>query len=435
MENKKYLEETKTQLTPLLAMEEASRCLLCYDAPCSKACPAGTEPAKFIRSLRFKNIKGAVETIRTNNILGGICARVCPSAQYCEGACNRCGIDKPIRIGELQRYITDYEKNINMKVLDKVEAINEKIAVIGSGPSGIAAASSLASKGYKVTVFEEKSILGGWLNYGIPPQRLPKAVVETEMNYVKELGVEFKTNCNIGKDIKIEDLRLRGYEAFLVSCGMQNGKEIDVKGAELEGVLNGVDFLSQAKTNDGNIKIGSRVIVIGGGDVALDCASTAKLLGCEDVKIVYRRTIEKMPADVAEREYIQSLNIPIFTGFKPLEIKGENGKVSIFKAEGMFDSSLLELAADMVIFAVGQGSENVKIIADVKVDEKGIVVTKNCKTSIKDIFAAGDIVKGDKTVVQAVASGKLAAEEIEKYLTAKKASVELNRQVAATKEV
>ncbi|MBZ9622029.1 FAD-dependent oxidoreductase [Clostridium sp. FP2] len=435
MENKKYLEQTKIGLTPLLAMEEAARCLLCHDAPCSKACPADTEPAKFIRSLRFKNTKGAVETIRTNNILGGICARVCPTAQYCEGACSRCGIDEPIRIGDLQRYVTDYEKSINMKVLDKVEAINEKIAVIGSGPSGIAAAASLASKGYKVTVFEEKSILGGWLNYGIPPQRLPKEVVQTEMNYVKDLGVEFKTNCKIGKDIKLEDLRTKGYEAFLVSCGMQKGKDIDVKGSELKGVLNGVDFLSKAKINEGNVKIGNHVIVIGGGDVALDCASTAKLLGCEDVKIVYRRTIEKMPADVAEREYIQSLNIPIFTGFKPLEIKGENGLVSAFKAEGMFDSSLLELTADMVIFAVGQESEDIKIIADIEVDGKGIVVTKNCRTNIEDIFAAGDIVCGDKTVVQAVASGKLAAEEIEGYLTAKRESRQVDRQVASPKEV
>ena len=282
---------------------------------------------------------------------------------------------------------------------------------------------------------KEKSILGGWFSYGIPPQRLPKEVVETEMNYIKDLGVDFRRNCKVGKDIKIENLRIQGYEAFLISCGIQKGKAIDVKGSELEGVLNGVDFLGKAKTNEGNIKVGNHVIVIGGGDVALDCAATAKLLGCEDVKIVYRRTIEKMPADAEEREYIQSLNIPIFTGLKPLEIKGENGKVSLLKAEGMFDSSQLEIPSDMIIFAVGQESDDVKVIADVKVDGKGIVVTENCRTNIEDIFAAGDIVKGDKTVVQAVASGKLAAEEIEKYLALKKESMESTRQSASTKEV
>lgn len=417
MGNKNYLEETKQQLTPLLAMEEAARCLLCHDAPCSKACPAGTDPGKFIRSLRFKNLKGAVETIRTNNVLGGICARVCPYDKYCEGACSRCGIDKPIKIGELQRYLTDFEKSIDMKVLDKVEAVKEKVAVIGAGPSGVTAAAALALKGYKVTVFEEKDKLGGWLSYGIPPQRLPQEVIENEMDYIKDLGVEFKTNCKVGKDVKIDGLRAEGFKAFLISCGMQKGKAIDVKGGELEGVVNGVNFLADAKANKGNVKVGSHVIVIGGGDVAMDCASTAKLLGCEDVKIVYRRTIDKMPSNVEERKYVQSLNIPIFTGFKPLEIVGKDGQVVTFKAEGMFDASSLELASDMVIFATGQETEDVKIIADVKVDGKGIIETENCKTNVSDIFAAGDIVEGDKTVVNAVASGKLAAEAVDFYLS------------------
>lgn len=416
MENGRYLEETKKTLTPLLAMEEAARCLLCHDAPCSKACPAGTDPAKFIRSLRFRNLKGAVETIRTNNVLGGICARVCPYDKYCEGACSRCGIDKPIKIGDLQRYLTDYEESINMKVLDKVEATKEKVAVIGAGPSGVTAAAALALKGYKVTVFEEKDTLGGWLSYGIPPQRLPQEVVQNEMKHIEDLGVEFKTNCKVGKDVKIDVLRSEGFKAFLISCGIQKGKDIDVKGAELQGVVNGVDFLAEAKTKKGDVKVGSHVIVIGGGDVAMDCASTAKLLGAEDVKIVYRRTIDKMPANVEEREYIQSLNVPIFTGFKPSEMIGKDGKVVAFKAEGMFDASALDLAADMVIFAVGQEAEDVKTIADVKVDGKGIVATENCKTNAADIFAAGDIVEGDKTVVQAVASGKLAAEAVDCYL-------------------
>ncbi|MCT8975568.1 FAD-dependent oxidoreductase [Clostridium sp. CX1] len=417
MEKEKYLAETKKALTPLLAIEEAARCLLCHDAPCSKACPAGTDPAKFIRSLRFRNLKGAVETIRTNNPLGAICSRVCPYDKYCEGACSRCGIDNPIKIGELQRYLTDHEQAIGMKVNDKVELNKEKVAVIGSGPSGLTAAAGLALKGYKVTVFEEKDVLGGWLSYGIPPQRLPQNVVENEIDYIKELGVEFKTNCKVGKEISVDALRADGYKAFLVSCGIQKGKNVDVKGADLEGVVNGVDFLAEAKTKKGEVKVGSHVIVIGGGDVAMDCASTAKLLGAEDVKIVYRRTIEKMPASTEEREYIQQhLNIPVFTGFKPAEIVGQDGKVTALKAEGMFDASTMELAADMVIFAVGQEAEDVKAIADL---------------DAADVFAAGDIVEDDKTVVQAVASGKVAVEKIEAYLTGKSGLDE----VASVKEV
>jgi dihydropyrimidine dehydrogenase (NAD+) subunit PreT len=405
MEKGKYLAETKKALTPLLAIEEAARCLLCHDAPCSKACPAGTDPAKFIRSLRFRNLKGAVETIRTNNPLGAVCSRVCPYDNYCEGACSRCGIDEPIRIGEIQRYLTDHEQAIGMEVYEKVELNKEKVAVIGSGPSGLTAAANLAQKGYKVTVFEEKDVLGGWLSYGIPPQRLPQEVVENEINYIKALGVEFKTNCKVGKEISVDALREEGYKAFLVACGIQKGKSVDVKGAELEGVVNGVDFLAEAKTKKGEVAVGKSVIVIGGGDVAMDCASTAKLLGAEDVKIVYRRTIEKMPASTEEREYIQQhLNIPIFTGFKPAEIVGQDGKVVGLKAEGMFDASTMQLAADMVIFAVGQEAEDVSAITDL---------------NLQDVFAAGDIVENDKTVVQAVASGKIAAEKIEAYLIEK----------------
>jgi dihydropyrimidine dehydrogenase (NAD+) subunit PreT len=409
--------ETRRQLTPTLAMEEAARCLLCHDAPCSKACPANTDPAKFIRSLRFKNIKGAIETIRSNNILGGICARVCPYDKYCEGACSRCGIDRPIKIGELQRYLTDVEKSIGLKVLKEVEASKEKVAIIGAGPSGITAASSLALKGYNVTVFEEKDILGGWLSYGIPPQRLPYEVVENEINHVRNLGVEFKLGVKIGKDIDIDSLREDNFKAFVIACGIQRGKALDIKGIKLEGVLNGVDFLAEAKTRKGNIPIGKKVVIIGGGDVAMDCASTSKLLGCEDVKIVYRRTLDKMPASKEERSYIQSLDISIFTGFKPEEIVGSNGKVQYLKAKGMFDESALELYADNIILAIGQEAENMQDIAQLQVDKDGKIVTENYLTNIPDLFATGDIIGEEHTVVQAVASGKLVAEAVERYLT------------------
>ena len=406
MEKEKYLEEYKKILTPNLAIEEASRCLLCYDAPCSSACPSGTDPAKFIRSLRFRNLKGAVETIRANNPLGGICARVCPYNNYCEGACSRSGIDKPIRIGELQRYLTDYEQSIEMKVLDKVELNKEKVAIIGSGPSGLSAAADLAQKGYNVTIFEEKQVPGGWLSYGIPPQRLPQDVVENEINYIRELGVEFKTNTRIGDQITLDDLRAEGYKAFLVACGMQRSKSIEINDLDLEGVVNGILFLGDAKTKEGNIKVGNNVIVIGGGDVAMDCAATAKLLGAKDVKIVYRRTIEEMPASVEERKHIQeSLKIPIFTGFKPAEILVKSGKVAGFKAEGMYDESKIDLKADMIIVAIGQKADDIKKIID---------------NELPDVFVAGDIVEKDKTVVQAVASGKLAAKEIDDFITEKR---------------
>ncbi|MCR1933759.1 NAD(P)-dependent oxidoreductase [Clostridium tepidum] len=424
-----YMEEREKVFTPLLAIEEASRCLLCHDAPCTKACPAGTNPEKFIRSLRFRNFKGAISTIRENNILGGVCARVCPTDKYCEGACSRCGIDKPIQIARLQRYLTDYEQATKIEVLKSVQLEKEKIAIIGSGPSGLSAAAELALKGYKVTVFEAREQLGGWLTYGIPEDRLPQKVVENEIGYIKNLGVHFKTNCKVGKDISIDDLKKEGFKAFLLAVGLQKSKNIEIKGNDLDGVLAGTDFLAKAKISRGKVKVGSKVIVIGGGDVAMDCAVTAKLLGAEDVKIVYRRTIEKMPADRKELAYTQELNIPIFTGFKPLEVVGQSGKVARFKAVGMFDDSELNLPADMIIFAIGQEveeikelKETVKEVAAVK-ELTGVDKSTDYSTNIEGIFASGDIIEGDKTVVNAVKEGKEAAKAIEKYLLAKKEGV------------
>lgn len=417
MKNTAYMKEIENTYTPLLAIEEASRCLLCHDAPCSSACPIGTNPAKFIRSLRFRNFKGAVETIRENNILGGVCARVCPTSKYCEGACSRCGIDKPIEIAKLQRYLTDYESALGMLVLQKVEATKEKVAILGSGPSGLAAATKLAQLGYKVTVFEEKEELGGWLTYGIPENRLPKEIVNNEIQYIKNLGVEFKTNCTVGKDISIDELKNQGFKAFLLATGMQNSKLPSIPGMDLKGVLKGTEFLAEAKSNNGNIEIGKKVIVIGGGDVAIDCASTTKLLGCDDVKIVYRRPMEKMPAHRKELAYAQSLNIPVFTGFKPSEVLGQDGTVTRFKAIGMFDDSTIELPADTIIFAIGQEAKDVETISNISLNEKGLVSTDNYMTKVEGIFASGDIAEGDKTVVYALKEGKEAAEAIANYLS------------------
>lgn len=437
MENKLvYMKEREKVFTPLLAIEEASRCLLCHDAPCTNACPAGTDPAKFIRSLRFRNFKGAVATIRENNILGGVCARVCPTDKYCEGACSRCGIDKPIQIGKLQRYLTDYEESIGIEVLKPIKATKEKVAIIGSGPSGLAASCQLALEGYDVTVFEARNELGGWLTYGIPEDRLPQSIVENEIGYIKKIGVHFRTNCKVGTDVNIDDLRKEGFEAFLVAVGMQKSKNIEIKGNDLEGVVAGIEFLGKSKTLKGQVEVGSKVIVIGGGDVAMDCAITAKMLGAEDVKIVYRRTIEQMPANRKEISYTQNLNIPIFTGLKPAEIIGQDGKVTRFKATGMFDDSELNLPADMIIFAIGQEAEEVKELKEaveevastkeartVKFNDKGTIETLNYSTNIEGIFASGDIIEGDKTVVNSIKEGKEAAKAIVKYLLAKKEGV------------
>ncbi|MDK2917348.1 MAG: dihydropyrimidine dehydrogenase subunit PreT [Candidatus Petromonas sp.] len=437
-DKKKYLTEAIKPYTPLLAMEEASRCLLCHDAPCSKGCPAGTNPAKFIRSIRFKNIKGAAETIRKANILGGVCARICPYDKLCEEACSRTGIDKPIEIGRLQRFATDFEQAIGMKILEAPEATKEKVAVIGSGPAGLAAAANLALMGYKVTIFEEKSTPGGVLTYGIVPSRLPQNIVDQEIRYVKDLGVEFKLDCKVGKDITLDELKSEGYVAFVLSIGLQQPKLINIPGINLEGVTTAIDFLAAAKPNNGNIDVSQNVIVIGGGDVAMDCATTAKLLGANKVSIVYRRTYEEMPANKDEVRYVSELGVNIIYGFTPKEIIGDNGKVVKLKAVGFKDDSLLELKADKIIFAIGQIAENSKEIADlnISIDGKNLVLAneETCETNIENIFAAGDVVNEGKTVVEAVAAGKAAADSLNKYLTSLREVQSDDTEVVAEKK-
>lgn len=415
----KYTSEAVDGFTPRTAMEEATRCLLCHDAPCSKGCPAGTDPAKFIRSIRFRNVKGAAETIRENNVLGGSCARVCPYDRLCEEACSRCGIDRPIEIGKLQRFAIEQEEAFEMEILKAAEKKTTKIACVGSGPASLACAAKLAVNGYQVTIFESEEKAGGVLTYGITPARLPQHVVDHDIKAVKDLGVEFVFNTRVGEDITLDDLKGQGYEAIFIGVGLWAAKTPDIPGTDLAGVTTAVDFLKNARKSEGTFDPGKRVVVIGGGDVAMDCAVTAKLLGAEKVDIYYRRTLEEAPANMAEIQYAISLGITITTNFAPSEIIGD-GKVDFIKFIGRDKESEAKVAADTIVFAIGQAAEDMKKLASFETEEKGtIIADSNYKTNVAGIYAAGDIVNGGKTVVEAVAEGKAAAEEIINYLEKK----------------
>jgi len=416
-----YLREVVPPLTPFTAVEEASRCLLCYDAPCSRDCPAGTDPGSFIRSIRFRNFKGAAETIRKNNILGGVCGRVCPVEVLCEEACSRTDIDRPIEIGRLQRFATDYEQATGMKVLEKTAPDKEKVAMIGAGPAVLAGAAELALKGYKVTIYDDHDTPGGVLSYGIVPSRLPQYVVDEEVRYVEDLGVEFKMKSRIGRDITLDKLRKEGCKAFLIGAGMQASKKIDIPGIDLEGVEYAVDYLAEARTKEGKFDVGCSVVVIGGGDVAMDCATTARMLGAQS-SVLYRRTREEMPATIEEVTHCEGIGVRFYWGFKPEEIVGENGKVTGIKGTGFRDGSTIFLEADKVVFAIGQEPEDLTdAFPDLQFSEhnKFIISEKyDGRTNFEDIFVAGDIVGGArKTVVHAIAAGKEAAENIDQYLT------------------
>ena len=393
-----YGMEKSTGFNYRLAMEEASRCLLCEDAPCSKGCPAGTDPAKFIRSLRFKNIKGAAETIRENNPLGGSCAWVCPYDRMCEEECSRCGIDRPIQIGKIQRYLVEEEQAMSSKFVGAGKKIGKKVALIGAGPASLACARELAIAGVDTTIFEKQAKAGGVLRYGITPTRLPDRVVDFDIELIKELGVKFE----FGKEIKFEDIeKLKNdYDAVFVGVGLWDSKKINIEGCELKGVESAIDFLFKART--GEIKeLPKRVVVIGGGDVAMDCATTARQLGSEKACICYRRSIEEAPANIDEISFVREMGIPIYTGFAPEKICGENGRVTGLVAKGMKDDNEMTLKADMVIFAIGQ--EQVEEYKDFVAGD--------------GVFSGGDALHGvGITVVESVCEGKEAAYQILDYI-------------------
>ena len=404
--SKNYLEEYERGYTPRLVMEEASRCLLCHDAPCSKSCPAGTDPAKFIRSVRFKNFKGAAETVRVNNILGAICARVCPTERYCQEGCSRSGIDKPIDIGRIQKYITDFEDATKMDILEKKPENGKRVAVVGSGPSGLSAAGYLALEGFKVTIFEKDAKAGGYLRYGIPEYRLPNAVVDKEVKRIQKLGVEIL--CNHPVD-DLESLK-KEYDAVVVAVGHSKGKVLPIFAGK-RFVKTAVDFLHDVKKKKGNVKLPENVLVIGGGDVAMDTVTTIKLLGVKQVTDVVYETFAEFKASKKELQGAQQEGVSIIDGYVPVSLKGKTVRFT-----HRFIPGELKIKADLIILAVGQYTEAGLLGLEVKKTQE--VEEENNR--IRDnLFAAGDIAHGEKTVVYSVRSGKEVTYAVKKYLGVK----------------
>ena len=405
--SKKYIEEYEVGFSPRLVMEEASRCLLCLDAPCSQSCPAGTDPAKFIRSLRFKNVKGAAETVRVNNVLGAICARVCPTERYCQAGCSRTGIDKPIDIGRIQRYITDFEDATKMDILETLPENGKKVAVVGSGPSGLTAAAELAKKGYKVTIYEESSKAGGYLRYGIPEYRLPNKVVDKEIDRIVKLGVDIVLNTRVGDAISLEQLKKEN-GAVILATGMNKGKMLPMFENNRKVVL-AVDWLKKTKDRKGNVKVPSNVLVIGGGDVAMDVVTSLKLLGCPHVTDVVYEQFSEFRASKKELQGAQAEGVTIIDGYVPTAVA--RGGIVKFKHREI--PSELKIKADLIILAVGQVSDvsglDVKLV-------RGEVDADGCQIKGTNVFFAGDIAHGEKTVVWGVRTGKDVAEAVAKFL-------------------
>ena len=401
-----YSDETQRGYTMDTVMEEAQRCLLCLDAPCSAACPAGTDPARFIRSVRFRNLKGAAETIRENNAIGGVCARVCPTERYCQQACSRCGIDRPIDIGGIQRFVTDFEEKVGMEILKKGAANGKKIGIIGSGPSGLQAAAALSGLGYEVHIYERSEKAGGYLRYGIPEYRLPERVVDREIEKIKKMGAEFHCGTNIGTDCTMDELKGR-YDAVLVAAGASAGKWLPM----FEGndrTETAVEFLARVKAKGGKEEVPDHVVVIGGGDVAMDAATTLKRLGAKRVTDVAYEELCEFLASEKELEGARQAGVTIIDGYIPEQV---DGNTVTFKHRHM--DARLCLSADKIILAVGQKPDVESLGLDMEGNE---AKADGYRTADPKVFVTGDLAEGDKTVVWAVRKGKEAAQAIHESL-------------------
>ena len=396
--SQKYVKEIEAGFSPLTITEEASRCLLCLDAPCSKACPAGTNPDKFIRSVRFRNFKGAAETVRENNALGAICARVCPTEKYCQKGCSRSGIDRPIDIGRIQRYITDFEDNVGMEILEAGKDNGKSVALVGSGPSALQAAVSFRQMGYKVEVYEKEKVLGGMLRL-IPEYRLPDKVVDKEIKRIEKLGVKFIPGCQVGKDISVDELK-KNHDAVILAPGYSYGKMLPMFDNN-KYVVSAVDFLREVKAKKGDVKVPNNVLVIGGGDVAMDVVTTLKLLDVANVTDVVYEQFSEFKASKKELEGAQKLGVTIIDGYVPAKVEGNVVSFAhrVIKAE-------VKVEADLIILAVGQYPD----VSNLGIElVKGEVNTgKNYYTADPKVFVCGDIAhsKYDKTVVGGVRTGK-----------------------------
>lgn len=429
--------------TEEMALDEAARCLNCKNMPCVAGCPVNIHIPEFIAKIRELDFEGAYQAISRDSSLPAVCGRVCPQETQCESKCVRGIKGEPVGIGRLERFVADWHNAHAGAPAAPAESNGHKVAIVGSGPSGLTCAGNLARKGYKVSVFEALHTAGGVLVYGIPEFRLPKAIVQKEIDNLIAMGVDVETNMVIGKTLTIDELFDMGYEAVFIGSGAGLPMFMNIPGENLKGVYSANEFLTRInlmkayrENSDTPILHGRSVAVVGGGNVAMDAARCARRLGAE-VKIVYRRSESELPARREEVEHAKEEGIEFCLLTSPLSIKGdENGNVCAMNCQKMelgepdasgrrrpipVEGSEYDIDVDCVIMALGT-SPNPLIKSTTKgldVNRKGGIIVEEAtgKTSRDGVYAGGDAVTGAATVISAMGAGKTAAKAIDEYLS------------------
>ena len=438
--------EVNIGLSASQAVNEASRCIDCPDPTCITGCPVGINIPKFIKNIERQEFLEAARTLKETNALPAVCGRVCPQEKQCEANCFYTIKLKrePVAIGYLERFAADYEQNSGEVSVPEVAPANgKKVAVVGSGPAGLAFAGDMARFGYDVHILEALHEIGGVLKYGIPEFRLPNKVVDIEIESLRKMGVKFETNFIVGKTATIQELREEGFEGFFVGSGAGLPRFMNIPGENLVGILSSNEYLTRVNLMgasrqgmDTPVMRGKKVAVIGGGNTAMDSVRTALRLGAERATIIYRRSLEEMPARVEEIKHAQEEGVEFLTLNNPVEYIGdEKGRVKQIRVQKMvldepdasgrrspvpLEGSEYIMDADTVVVSVGVSPNPLipQSLPDLKVNRWGTleVNQETLQTSIPDIFAGGDIVRGGATVILAMGDGRKAAASMHKYL-------------------
>ncbi|MBO4499239.1 MAG: bifunctional dihydroorotate dehydrogenase B NAD binding subunit/NADPH-dependent glutamate synthase [Bacteroidaceae bacterium] len=442
-------EEVNRGLTEEQALLEAKRCLDCANPSCMEGCPVNIEIPSFIKNIERGNYLAAAKVLKKTSSLPAVCGRVCPQEKQCESKCIHLKMGKkPVAIGYLERFAADYERESgNISVPETAPANGMKVAVVGSGPSGLTFAGEMAKAGYKVTVFEALHEIGGVLKYGIPEFRLPNSIVDVEIDNLRKMGVEFKKDCIIGKTVTVEDLNKEGYKGVFVGSGAGLPNFMNIPGENLINIMSSNEYLTRvnlmdaaSEESDTPIRFGKNVIVVGGGNTAMDSVRTALRLGAERAIIVYRRSEEEMPARLEEVRHAKEEGVEFMTLHNPIEYIGDeqgnvkqvvlqkmelgepdaSGRRSPVPIEGCTET----IDTDLVIVAVGVSPNPLvpKSIQGLELGRKNTIsVDEHMQSSVQGIYAGGDIVRGGATVILAMGDGRRAAAQMHESLSGEKA--------------